>query len=166
MINNRIRSRRREAAIAEDIEGRAHAMSGGIWNKKGDASNSICLIEDKFTAKDSYKIEIKILNKIEREALNINKIPVLRFGFTKEKRDYVLLRECDYVLSFPPYLEILDTDSSSTEVSYEYIYKKSVTLHKIFLKINFSVYNKSYVCMSWDNFLEYNKYLISKGTEK
>ena len=75
-INNKKISKKREHKIAKEMGGKAHIASGALWWKKGDASNDFFLIEDKFTTKDKYTLNIKTLKKIEKEAMNCGKIPV------------------------------------------------------------------------------------------
>lgn len=88
-------SRKREQKAGKDIGGRAHIASGALWFEKGDASGEHYLIEDKFTESAYYSISLTILKKLEKEALSVGKLPVLRFGFEPKKGDFAVLRECD-----------------------------------------------------------------------
>lgn len=162
MKNNKQRSKKREKEIANDIGGRAHAASGALWFKKSDASNAYFQVEDKFTDKDFYTLNISSLKKIEKEALSHGKTPVFRFGFTdgKFKEDYALLRIND---SNKP-SDVDRVDSISVD-------KKSLRLYSEKLKasylgsnsyaivlITFNITNNTYILIQWDDFLLHQDY--------
>lgn len=94
MITNRKKSQKREKKLAKDISGKSHIMSGGAWFQKGDVSNEHFLVEDKFTEADAYTLSLQTLKKLEKEALQVNKIPIFIFGFTKGlKKDYCIINK-------------------------------------------------------------------------
>ncbi len=81
------KSAKREKAISKDIGGKSHPGSGAFWFKKGDASNELILVEDKFTTSDSYSVTLSVLKKLEQQARKECKIPVLSVGFTSKHEE-------------------------------------------------------------------------------
>lgn len=152
-------SRKREQKAGKDIGGKAHAASGSLWYKKGDASNEAFLIEDKYTAKDYYSVSLSTLKKIEGYALNISKIPVLRIGFEPSKDNYAVLRGCD--------CSHLVDDVFCVNHSYKSKRFKKDELLKIYVKAQSDLFmfkltlmNDSYYFLTWKNFVvNINKFL-------
>ncbi|HRZ18533.1 MAG TPA: hypothetical protein P5136_00510 [Methanofastidiosum sp.] len=162
-MKNKQISKKREKTIGEQIHGRAHLRSGGMWFRKGDASNEHFLVEDKFTHAEKYSVKLSQLEKIEKEALQVNKIPIFRFGFIKENRDFVLIRTIYCPEDFYPPM-IFTTN------------KKSITLYcntlvslyigrnlKEVVTIRFTEYDKSYIMMTWNDFLNNSNKLIVRN---
>jgi len=81
------KSAKREKAISKDIGGKSHPGSGAFWFKKGDASNALILVEDKFTTNTSYSVTLSVLNKLEQQARKECKIPVLSVGFVNKHEE-------------------------------------------------------------------------------
>lgn len=162
MITNKQKSKKREISIAKDIGGREHLMSGAAWFKKGDASNEYFLVEDKFTDKEKYSIKYNELVKVQKEALEVSKIPIFRFGFTINKKDYVVLNtkhtlldatQCDLKIAKKQYT-----------VKPESLYKQDVSLPEgdfIIMTLNF--FNKdNFFIVSWENFMYYNNIIYGE----
>jgi hypothetical protein len=160
--NVRMSSQKRERVIAKDISGRAHVLSGGAWNKKGDVSNETFLIEDKFTQNTKYVIQDTILKKLLHQARDVNKIPVLCFGFmlNGKRVDFAVMREKDIQYSTKNIVVIPNTKKSlSLSVDYlENLYRDS--LGRVFCHITME--SGCYVIMLWDDFIE-NMSTIKEG---
>jgi hypothetical protein len=54
------------------------------------------LVEDKYTDAASFRLSVAALEKIEREALAGERIPVFRVDFAGHGRTAVVLRETDF----------------------------------------------------------------------
>lgn len=167
MKNNKQRSKKREKEIANDIGGRAHAASGALWFKKSDASNAHFQVEDKFTDKDFYTLNISSLKKIEKEALSHGKTPIFRFGFTdgKFKEDYALLRINDSNKLSDIYgIEKIVVDKKSVrlyseKLKFAYLCSNSYAI----MLITFNITNNTYILIQWDDFLLHQDYF--KGVD-
>ena len=70
--------------------------SGGFWNMKGDSKSDKYLIENKTTDKESFIISTKIWNKINREALLSQRIPIISLEMGKDKLELVVLDKEDF----------------------------------------------------------------------
>jgi hypothetical protein len=158
-MNNKIISKKREKKLAKDVNGKAHARSGGFWFKKSDASDIYYQYEDKFTHNLYYSINIDILNKIEKEAKQVNKIPVLRFGFIKTQRDYVVMRiqdvfpllPQDYFKNSPSFVNITGKSKRFDDESLYALYGSNV---RMFITLNYEHFDKTYILMYYKDFLE------------
>jgi hypothetical protein len=158
-VNNKKISQKREKQLAKDTGGKAHARSGGLWFKKSDASDPYYQYEDKFTKKVFYSINIDILNKIEKEAKQVNKIPVLRFGFIETNRDYVVLRiqdvfplvSSDLFIKSPLFINI---DKKSKRFEETELYVEYINNKEIMYILNFEHFDKTYILMGYKNFLD------------
>jgi hypothetical protein len=147
-------SKKREQAVAKEIGGKRHAGSGSVWWQKGDASNQDFLFEDKFKLGFSYALSIGVLSKLEKQARNINKIPVLRFGFHNEKA-YAVLRAQDCMRSNK--VEITTSFGKShtfhaQDLERYFLYATCTYMHITF--ITEKEFDKSYNIMEWEYFLE------------
>lgn len=98
--HNKKISKKREASMGKQIGGRAHIASGALWFQKGDLSNDLVIIEDKFTHKDFFSITTTILYKIEKEGKKEGKIPFVTVGFHTQKFSVGIINE-KYLLSPP-----------------------------------------------------------------
>ena len=153
-MNNKKISKRRERGIAKATSGASHINSGALWWQKSDASDPAFQYEDKFTYKPYYSVSLRVLHKIEKEALAVGKLPVLVIGFLDEGRhlsyDFAALRKKDCVVE---------------GASFEYITtaKKSQRLHVSYLQSLYYKYDgillhlclneESYYIFSWKYFL-------------
>jgi len=166
MITNKQKSKKREQKIAKDIGGRNHLMSGAAWFKKGDASNEYFLVEDKFTDKSKYSIKYSELIKINKEALQINKIPIFRFGFTVNKKDYVIINVKHTLLEATK--DVTRIDKKQLTVTPDELYKKDIYLSLgdfIIMTLNF--FDKDiFFVVNWENFLYYNTIIYGDFNEK
>jgi len=154
-------SKKRENKIAADVGGKRHSLSGGLWWKKGDASDEHFLIEDKFTERDYYSITQKVLNKIEKEAMSVSKLPVLRVGFLKDRKseDYVVLRFKDCVFHEGPPVELGSLKSYRFTAEHaKDLYVSGNTIMLIFM-----IDSLPYVVMGWDEFVECKGRIILGG---
>ena len=154
-------SKQRENKIADDIGGQRHSFSGAMWWKKGDASDDDFLIEDKFTEDNHYSATLKVLLKIEKEALSIGKLPVLRVGFLKDgkSKDYVVLRAKDCLSSKKS--PCIHGAARSFRLKASQMKKLYMADNKIILIFSISEY--LYVVMGWDEFVECKDTIISGG---
>ena len=156
-------SRKREQAVAKEMEGKRHAGSGSVWWSKGDVSNAEFLIEDKFTVGISYVLSSKVLNKLEQQASAVNKLPVLRFGFYTGK-DFAVLRAQDCVYGNNVELTQSFTQSHRfylQDLTHYFLYAKCDYMHITFAN---KKYVKYYYIIEWERFLEI-KEKISKGAK-
>lgn len=67
---------------------------------KGDLKSDAALIENKHTERASYSLKLGTLRKIEKEAAEIGRKPIMALQY-EDGGEYVILRERDY-------LELLD----------------------------------------------------------
>jgi len=65
--------------------------SGGLWFDKGDISYKNYLIETKYSERKGYRITLKLLEKIWRESLELNKEPVLIIGIKRNNKEIFTL---------------------------------------------------------------------------
>ena len=157
MISNRKMSQKREDKIAKDTNGRRHAMSGGKWNKKGDASNKYFLIEDKFTRDTTYSLNFALLKKVALEAGKIGKVPIFKFGFILEAqptRDYVLIRkeDCNDLIE-KTHAILLSKDSTTFhENILNLLYLDSTTMY--IAEVFFLKQDKIYYLVRYRDFVE------------
>lgn len=70
-------SQRLEKRMAKSLNGRTTPGSGAFNGNKGDVKSADWLGEHKFTDKKSYSLSLKIWAKINREAKDIKKTPIL-----------------------------------------------------------------------------------------
>lgn len=76
------KSAKQESRTAEEFGGKTQIASGALWGAKGDVrtgsertssfNENDFLIENKFTDKDKYKLDRKVWEKIDLEAVNDN----------------------------------------------------------------------------------------------
>ena len=86
------RSLQREKEAAKKHKGRVQPGSGAPWFAKGDVDAGMMLIEDKYTDAASYRMSLKVLDKIKKEA-GPGRFPVLRVGI--QDQNFIVLREED-----------------------------------------------------------------------
>lgn len=70
-----------EKRIAKSLGARLTPASGALQGAKGDSATPKFLIESKSTIRDSLRLELAWLVKIEKEALNHGKVPLLTISF-------------------------------------------------------------------------------------
>jgi hypothetical protein len=83
-----------EKKLAKEVGGKRVGGSGCHWSSKGDVKHKSFLFEVKTTEHDSYAVGLKTLIKIEREAHNVGKIPVLMLNIKSKK--YIVVRLEDW----------------------------------------------------------------------
>jgi hypothetical protein len=156
MKTNKKISQDREKAIGKQIGGRPHIASGALWFQKGDVSNEFIIIEDKFTAKDSYSLSLDTINKIDKESKQENKIPVMSIGFQKHKFSvaFVNTKYCreDFIA---PFYE--STKHKSYNIDYAIIKERYISCfdkYSPIIKVHFTSVDKSYYLFEWDSFIE------------
>lgn len=70
-----------EKRIAKSVGARSQPASGSLLGRKGDSELPDFLIESKSTIRNTMRLEHGWLRKIEDEALQRNKTPVLTISF-------------------------------------------------------------------------------------
>jgi hypothetical protein len=161
MKGNKKISRKREEEAAEQIGGRAHPASGAMWYKKSDFSNAFWNIEDKFTHEDKYSIKLDILNKIEKESLNINKTPALRFGFYKYNKNYIVIEKKYFHFELDA-KEIIITKNSYM-VHFNDLNKFYIESDNIGV-IQLTFPKKIFYMLTWEDFLDYMNEMFGEYT--
>ena len=73
--------KRQEKEIAGMVGGKRQPFSGASERAKGDGISDDFLIEAKQTEKQSLSIKLKWLEKIDEEAMAVNKYPLLAIEF-------------------------------------------------------------------------------------
>lgn len=154
-INNKYISKRREKEAAKDIGGRAHPGSGCFWSIKSDASNEYIQLEDKFTKDSKYTLQLSILKKIEKEAFNVGKLPVLRFGFINTRqynKEYCVIsaNHCQTNLRID-YAISVKGKSTTFHADRLYLMLHASDRNYIF-QVEFLASNDIYYIMLWDYF--------------
>jgi len=152
--------KKREKNLAVDVNGSSHPRSGALWFSKSDVDDKFFQYEDKYTFKDFYTLSIHILNKIEREAIDSNKIPILRFGFLNKNKisvaDFVVVRKKD--CNFRGKKAIKDFFYTKSHRFYlGYLMSAYIRTDTIIMEL--TLYDKEYVILMWEDFLR-NKYNI------
>lgn len=71
------KSRNQEARVARDHGGKVTPGSGNRWFAKGDVKAKRFLIECKTTDKNSFRLELAVLRKIQMEAIAEGKDPAV-----------------------------------------------------------------------------------------
>lgn len=156
MKTNKKISQLREKDIGKQIGGRPHIASGALWFQKGDVSNEFLIIEDKFTMKDSYSLSLETINKIDKEAKQENKIPIMSVGFQKHKFSvaFVNTKYCRHEYN-PPFIE--NTKNKSFLLDYHIIHERYLACFDRYIptiKVTFTSIDKSYYLWEWDSFIE------------
>lgn len=154
-MDNKRLSKKREIQAAKDIGGKAHINSGAMWFCKNDMSDEIWSCEDKFTFDIKYSIKYSIINKLEKHALKINKLPMLRFGFEKENKNYALVEKKhlkEYLLDIDNILLFKTTKNSILFKLKDLM--QLANINNILCEIFFEKYNKNYIIITWEYFVE------------
>lgn len=97
-------SKKREQEIAREFGTHPTFGSGATWHDKADVNTELFLIEDKYTNKDIYTLNLRDLLALENAAKVMGKIPLFRFGFTKTKNDYAMFRAVDVQVDAPAFI--------------------------------------------------------------
>lgn len=102
-MEKRKASKKQEKRIAERLNeanecSKVQTASGSLWNKKSDVISERFRIEAKTKVKPSLSMTLKKewFKKIQIEAWDTGKIPVLVFSFGDGK-DYYILEETDFI---------------------------------------------------------------------
>jgi hypothetical protein len=90
-----IQSKKHEDRLAKAIGGSRNAASGAFWSRKGDVRSKDLLVEHKWTGKKQVTVQAAVLEKIVKEAILDDRIPVL--GFHLNGENYVMLTEDDFL---------------------------------------------------------------------
>ena len=152
-MDNKRLSKKREISAANDIDGKAHTASGAGWSLKGDLSNDMFLCEDKFTWDSKYSIQYPILIKVEKQAVKVSKLSVLRFGFENVKRNFAVIEKKH--LTQNKNTIIFTTYKNSILFKLEDLIKLANV--DIMCEIIFKKYDKNYIMMTWEHFVEIHK---------
>lgn len=70
------KSRKQEERLANEEGGRRQINSGRLWHSKGDVRLGDFLVEARTTDKESYRLTVEDLKKIERQAANTGGMPL------------------------------------------------------------------------------------------
>lgn len=96
--------KRADGKKQEKIFAKKHGMrnqpaSGALKppSLKGDCTTDHLLIDLKTTNKKQFTVTNAMMQKIEREALGANKVPVLAIHFTQTKQEYAVMRMDDFL---------------------------------------------------------------------
>jgi len=156
-------SKKREQDIAKNTDGKRHARSGGLWWKKGDASNIDFLFEDKFTEKESYSVTGLVISKIEKESLSINKLPVLRIGFISKdgNADYAIVRSKDCNIRPSVYTGIPLEISNKKSIRLSSDRLRGLYLSGDMFVMRFWLIDKEYIIFDWNAFLDVKDKIIT-----
>jgi hypothetical protein len=157
-------SRKGEEQLAKDVGGRRHTGSGSQWHTKSDVSDLDFQYEDKFTENRWFKYTLSLasLQKIEKEARKVGKIPAFRFRFIHKGiplGEFIVLRAKDCVF-YPEMYPSKDGKKSMT-LNLENL-RTFYTTKIITLVLNFG--SSSYVLFRYDDFLN-TRAKILKGEE-
>jgi hypothetical protein len=87
----------KEKKDAVSFNGKGTIRSGGLWFSKGDIKSEFALIECKTTANERYSIQSSIWEKILKEALLEDKVPILSVEFGKKKHEIIVLSKSDFM---------------------------------------------------------------------
>lgn len=104
-----------EKRTAKEFGGKTQVASGALWGSKGDVrtgaertssfNDSDYLIENKYTDKDSYKLDRKIWEKIVQEALRDNfRTPLLQVDI--QDLQLIIISHNDFTVLFEGYNNI------------------------------------------------------------
>jgi hypothetical protein len=88
-------SQKHEKRLAKTLDGSTVAASGAFWSRKGDVRSEKYLVEHKFTDAKSYSLKAVDLQKLEKEAIMVGRIPV--FAVSLGGKNYFILLEDDYL---------------------------------------------------------------------
>lgn len=160
MMHNKKISKQREKKAGKDIGGREHIASGSLWFRKGDASNEDFLIEDKFTSKNYYSVSFKVLYKLESQSLKVRKVPILRFGFFPDEKNYAVVHT-KYCNAPEENLELcIGTLSFKFDKQWlEKMFVKSKS--KIFI-CDLVLQQEKYIVMRWEEFVDNQEIFLAK----
>lgn len=152
-MDNKRLSKKRERKAAEDIGGKAHALSGAGWSLKGDLSNDMWLVEDKFTHEKQYSIQHTILQKVDKQSLKVGKLSALRFGFQGTNRNYAVvetkhLKNTNKTIMFT-------TEKNSILFKLEDLIR--LANNNTLCEIVFEKQDKKYYILTWEYFVEIHK---------
>lgn len=87
---------KKEKSDGKAFGGRRNSGSGKNWYNKGDVKTKIYLIEDKTTKHNSFSVTSKLWNKISREAVMSQRIPILSVKLG-DGTEVVVLSLSDYL---------------------------------------------------------------------
>jgi Holliday junction resolvase len=95
--NKQKKSKRQERKLAKKLkescfEARTQAGSGSLWGAKGDVRTRLNLIECKRTDKTQLILKESWLDKLRKEAIKDNRIPVMAIEIGL--RRYFIVEDC------------------------------------------------------------------------
>ena len=95
--NIKKKANKAEKIMAKKLGGIPQPLSGAISGYKGDIKTKKHLFDLKQTEAKSFRVTLKDLDKIEKEANGLGKIPILLVDFEKYKnRKFVVLNLNDW----------------------------------------------------------------------
>lgn len=96
---NRRKSKNQENRVARLVDGKVTPGSGAFLFKKGDVDTPNFLIECKRTDFSQYILQLKTLEKIEKEAREKLKTPAVVVEI--KTKSFVILKLSDFIDLFP-----------------------------------------------------------------
>jgi hypothetical protein len=91
------RSKLQERRAAASYGGSTTPGSGSGWIRKADVRTDHFLIECKTTTKESYSLKFADLDKLCKQALTDDKVPVFEIEYAGHKKRFVVLDEEDFL---------------------------------------------------------------------
>lgn len=88
---------KKEKKDAKDFGAKVTPRSGGLWFAKGDSKSEIYLIENKTSKHNRFSITKQVWQKIEKEALLSQRLPMLSIQFSDEDIELVVMDKNDFI---------------------------------------------------------------------
>jgi len=88
----------KEKKDSKRLGGRMTPRSGGLWFAKGDSKDERFLVDSKDSKHERFSITSKMWEKIEKEALLEQRLPVLSIKFGEEPKELVVLDINDFLM--------------------------------------------------------------------
>lgn len=89
--------RKKEVSDSKVFGSKLTPRSGGFWFAKGDSRNETYLIEDKTSEHERFSVTTKLWEKINREALLSQRVPVMSLSFGEKKLELVVMSKDDFL---------------------------------------------------------------------
>jgi hypothetical protein len=88
---------RKEKKDVRDFSAKPTLRSGGIWFSKGDLKNDRFLVDSKKSEHERFSITAKMWQKIYKEAILSQRLPLLSIEFGKDGTELVVLSKDDFL---------------------------------------------------------------------
>jgi len=93
-----VRWEKQEKEIADRIGGKISKASGASYQKADVRKFNVVRVECKSTSKKSFRVDEKMIDKLERDCFGSNEIPVIAVEILNGRRKCYVIP--DYVLDF------------------------------------------------------------------